>query len=182
MRRRPVLIGAVAVGVVFVAFTVVLATRLERSPDYRGTALLGDPVPDLVLPSLTGKQVALRDTGGRAVIVNFFNSWCVPCKEEEPSLLEFWDRHEDDPSFWMVGIVRDDTESAVRRHVREKDFDWTILLDPGGRASVDFGTTGQPETYAVSPDGTIAAKHLGRATTDDLERMLAHARGEEVPE
>lgn len=172
----------VAVGafVVFAGLSVALALQLGGDPaDYRGTALLGDPVPALALPDLGGGEVELAGLRGRAVVVNFFNSWCIPCKEEEPALKQFFATHRRERDFEMVGIVRDDTEAAVRRWAREHEIGWTLLLDPGARASVDFGTTGQPETFAVAPDGTIVAIHRGRATLDDLERMLAIARGQE---
>jgi cytochrome c biogenesis protein CcmG/thiol:disulfide interchange protein DsbE len=176
---KPVQRVAVSVGVVFVGLAVVMALRLGERPDLVSTALLGRPVPDLTLPTIEGGEVSLAGLGGRVVIVNFFNSWCVPCKEEEPSLRAFHARHAAEPGFVMVGIVRDDTDRAVRRWAEGRDVGWTIAFDPDGRAAVDFGTTGQPETYAVSPTGVVVAKHLGRATRSDLEDLLALARGEQ---
>ena len=184
-RRRVVLISSMGALAVFAGFSVVLALGLSGdAADYRGTALLGDPVPDLALPALDGDSVDLRGLRGKAVIINFFNSWCVPCKEEEPALRAFFAAHRDEDDFVMIGIVRDDTEAAIRKWAREREDDglWTIVLDPGARASVDFGTTGQPETFAVGTDGTIVGLQRGRATLDDLESMLAIARGERRPE
>ncbi|HLF99834.1 MAG TPA: TlpA disulfide reductase family protein [Acidimicrobiia bacterium] len=182
MNKRVVLISAGAVLAVFLGFSVVLALQLsDGSPDYQGTALLGDPVPALelpLLPAVSGEDagvVALAGLDGVA-IVNFFNSWCIPCKEEEPALKAFFAAHRNDGDFQMIGIVRDDTEGAVRKLVQSHDLEWTIVLDPGARASVDFGTTGQPETFAISADGRVVALHRGRATIDDLEGMLAIAR------
>ena len=77
----------------------------------------------------------------------------------------------------MVGIVIDDSASAARSYVRARQIPWQIALDPDSRAALDFGTTGQPETYAISPDGVIVAKRSGPATVADLTRMLAMARG-----
>lgn len=178
-RRRVAVIAAGGALLGFVALSVVLALGLGGdAASYRGTALLGDPVPDLTLPTLDGGTVDLAGLSGKAVIVNFWNSWCIPCKEEEPALRAFYAAHADEPDFGMIGIVRDDTEAAIRTWVREHGTLWTVAFDPGARASVDFGTTGQPETYAISPGGVVVAKHLGRATIDDLERLLRLARGE----
>lgn len=179
-RGRTVLGAAIGVGAAFVILAVVLATRLgDGPPGYQGTALLGDPVPALELPTLEGDEtLALGGQRGDALIVNFFNSWCVPCKEEEPALKAFYERHRDDPDFAFVGIVRDDTERAIRDWARDRAIQWPVLLDPGARASVEFATQGQPETFAITPDGVVAAIHRGAATTDDLEALLAIARGD----
>ena len=148
------------------------------SAEYRGTALLGDPVPALSLTTLDGDTIELADLSGKAVIVNFWNSWCIPCKDEEPALRSFYAAHADEDDFMMVGIVRDDSEGAIRRWVRDYGTAWPVAMDPGARAAVDFGTTGQPETYAIAPGGVVVAKHLGQASTDDLENLLALARGQ----
>lgn len=184
-RRRVALISAGIVLAVFAGLSVVLALQLDGgTPDYQGTALLGDPVPALTLPELSpdggsaadAPTVDLAALRGEVAIVNFFNSWCIPCKEEEPALKEFFAAHRDEDDFNMIGIVRDDTEGDMRALVRDHNIGWTVVLDPGARASVDFGTTGQPETFAVASDGTIVGIHRGRATIADLESMLALAR------
>lgn len=177
-RRRTVMYASGGVLAAFVALTVVLALSLDGdASEYRGTALLGDPAPALTLPALDGGEVDLAGLRGRAVIVNFWNSWCIPCKEEEPALQAFYAAHAADDDFEMIGIVRDDREGPVRKWVEEHATPWTVTMDPGARAAVDFGTTGQPETYAISPSGVVVAKHLGRATLDDLENLLRLARG-----
>lgn len=183
-KGRTVLAAAAGAGAVFLVLAVVLASRLGAGPpNYQGTALLGDPVPALELPTLDGGGTfALAGQRGDALIVNFFNSWCIPCREEEPALQAFYERHRDDPDFEFVGIVRDDTERAIRDWVRDQGTPWPVLLDPGARASVEFATQGQPETFAITPDGVVAAVHRGAATTDDLEALLAIARGERSAE
>jgi hypothetical protein len=78
----------------------------------------------------------------------------------------------------MVGIVRDDTDSAVRSYVEDEGVPYTVALDPGAQASLDFGTRGQPETYAISPDGVIAGTQFGPSSVTNLEQMYAAARGQ----
>lgn len=167
---------AISVGLVIAAFSVLLATRVGTSPSYEGVSL-GKPAPMFDLPTLDGSRVSLADLRGKVVIVNFWNSWCIPCREEHPALVSFYERHRGEPDFVMVGIVRDDTEAAVREWVIEKGVGWTIALDPDSRAAIDFATTGQPETYAISPDGILIGKQRSRVDTEDLEAMLARARG-----
>lgn len=173
-RRILALVAAVAV----LTASALAATRLGDDTDYRATPLLGRLVPDATVTDLDGKQVALRDLAGRAVIVNFWNTWCVPCRREVPALEAFWSRHGDEADVVFVGVVRDDTEDAVREFVEDRRWDWDIVFDPGERAALAFGTTGQPETFAIAPDGLVVGRRVGEASVDDLERLLAMARGQ----
>jgi cytochrome c biogenesis protein CcmG/thiol:disulfide interchange protein DsbE len=166
---------ALSAGVVL--FVGVLFSGLGRSAVFDPVAVLGRPVPADVLPGLQGERVDLAGLHGRAVLVNFWNTWCQPCQQEAPSLAAFWSQHADDPTFAMVGVVHDDTTDAVADYTRTHTVGWQVALDPDNRAALDFGTTGQPETYAISPSGVIVGKRSGPATVDDLERLLDMARG-----
>jgi cytochrome c biogenesis protein CcmG, thiol:disulfide interchange protein DsbE len=171
---------ALAAGAVVTVFAVVLATQVGTDPraDANKSHLLGENAPAVDLPTLDGGRVRSSDLAGKVVIVNFWNSWCLPCHEEYPALVEFYGRHADDPNFAMVGIVRDDTESAIRRYVDDEGVPYTVALDPGAQASLDFGTRGQPETFAISADGVIAGTQLGPSTVATLEQLYAAARGQ----
>jgi cytochrome c biogenesis protein CcmG/thiol:disulfide interchange protein DsbE len=170
---------AVAVAVVVIAVGVVLATQVGGDPraDATHSQLVGDAAPSFSVRPLGGGSLSRGDLLGKAVIVNFWNSWCVPCQDELPALHRFADRHRDDPDVAFVGIVRDDTKDAVRAYVAAEGIDWTIAMDPGARAALAYGTRGQPETFAITPDGYIAGAQIGPTTVDDLETMLAAARG-----
>jgi cytochrome c biogenesis protein CcmG/thiol:disulfide interchange protein DsbE len=171
---------AAMVGVVVVAFSVVLATQVESDPraDAKASQLAGREVPEFTVRTLDGQVVSDADLAGKATIVNFWNTWCIPCREEHPALTTFYDRHAGEPDFMMLGIVRDDTRAAVERWVRDKGVAWTIAMDPGGAAALAFGTRGQPETFAISPDGLVVGYQFGPSTVRDLEVLLAAARGE----
>jgi len=175
--KHPLRAVALAVGVVVIAFSVVLATQVGGDPrsDASTSRLLGDPVPEFTVRTLDGATVTDASLAGKAVIVNFWNTWCIPCHEELPALKEFFREHADDPSFAMVGIVRDDTARAVRSYVTAQEMRWTIALDSDAAASLAFGTRGQPETFAISPDGVIEAFQFGPASVQDLETMLRAA-------
>jgi peroxiredoxin len=173
--RRALAVGSLAL---VLALSALTATRLGENTDYRATPLLGELVPDATVTTLDGETIALRDLAGRAVIVNFWNTWCVPCRREVPALETFWSRHSRDTDIVFVGIVRDDTDDAVRDFVEERRWDWNIAFDPGERAALAFGTTGQPETFAIAPDGLVVGRRVGEASAQDLEQLLALARGQ----
>jgi thiol-disulfide isomerase/thioredoxin len=174
---HPVRLVTVAVAAALALLAAVLVSGLGRSSTFDPVAVLGKPAPAEVLPTLHGGRVDLTALRGRALLVNFWNTWCQPCQEEAPALAAFNARHAGDPHYLMVGIVHDDTTDAVTRWVSAHDLGWQVALDPGNRAALDFGTTGQPETYAISPAGLVVGKRAGPATLDDLERLLALARG-----
>jgi cytochrome c biogenesis protein CcmG/thiol:disulfide interchange protein DsbE len=169
---------ALAVAVVVVVFGVVLALNVGSDPqeDAKQSHLVGKAAPSFDLPNLAGGRVTLADIAGKSAIVNFWNHWCIPCQEEAPALEEFYAQHKDDPDFAMVGIVRDDTTDEVKAFVKKRGIGWTIALDPDSIAALDFGTRGQPETYAISPSGLVAAAKYGPMSTGELERFLTAAR------
>ena len=175
MKRRVRWIAAAA-GLVIVVLGVVLALNVEDS----GPTTVPSQVnrrPDYTLTTLDGESVTPAELAGKTVIVNFWNTWCIPCLNEAPALHAFYERHKDEPDFEMVGIVRDDTESAVRTLVTDDGIGWTIAMDPESRASLEFGVTGQPETFAIGPDGRVVMEQRLEVRLEDLELMLAEARG-----
>ena len=180
-QKHPARVFALGAGAVVVIMAVVLTLTIGNDPsaDRRQSALFGKPAPSFSLPTLDGQRVSLASIAGKSVMVNFWNTWCVPCRAELPALKEFYDRHADDSDFVMIGIVRDDTTSAVRRYVRSEAMRWTIALDPGGAAALDFGTRGQPETYAIAPNGQIVGFQWGPSRVADLEAMLNTTRGQQ---
>jgi cytochrome c biogenesis protein CcmG/thiol:disulfide interchange protein DsbE len=170
---------ALGIGVVIVAFSVVLATQVGNDPrvDAKKSQLAGRDAPQFTVETIDGRRLSSSDLAGKSVIVNFWNTWCAPCREEHPALQKFYARHADDPDFEMVAIVRDDTERAVRRWVDDKRDGWIVAFDPGGKAALAFGTRGQPETFAISPDGVVVGYQLGASSVGDLETLLDATRG-----
>jgi cytochrome c biogenesis protein CcmG/thiol:disulfide interchange protein DsbE len=170
---------ALSVAVVLVAFSVVLATQVGNDPrkDAKRSHLNGRAAPKFTVETLDGETLTSRDLAGKAVIVNFWNSWCYPCRQEHPALTQFYARHADDPDFALVGILRDDTKAAAERWVKKHGDDWTIATDPGSKTALAFATRGQPETFAISPDGVIVGYQYGPSSVDDLETLLDAARG-----
>jgi cytochrome c biogenesis protein CcmG/thiol:disulfide interchange protein DsbE len=179
--RHPARWIALAAGAVVVVLGVVLALNVGTDPQIESqkNRLLGKDAPAFDLPTLTGERVSRDSLAGKTVIVNFWNTWCIPCHDELPALKAFYEAHADEPDFAMVGIVRDaqKSESGIREYVEDNSMGWTIALDPGAKAALDFATRGQPETFAITPDGRIVGFQLAAVTESNLEAMLAAARG-----
>ena len=141
------------------------------------SVLIGTKAPSLDLPPLEGlsrdgAQVpALTDAeiGGKLALVNVFASWCVPCRQEHPFLLEL----SKDPRIEVVAInYKDKTENALRFLGELGNPYAAVGTDPRGQASIDWGVYGIPETYLVGPDGTILFKQIGPFTQEVIEDKL----------
>lgn len=173
--KHPLRWLAAGIGLVVVAFAVVLAVQ-DDGPRQTGGRLLGQEMPAFDLPTLDGGRVTSEDLAGKTVVVNFWNSWCIPCRQEEDELAAFYERHRDDGDVALLGVVRDDTEQAAREYAEQAGLGWTVALDPEQQAALDFGTTGQPETFVVAPDGLVTGVQLGPTSLGQLEQMLEEAR------
>jgi len=156
----------VALGLLFFFYA------LHRNPQVQPEALVGKPVPDLTLPSLDdGRPQRVRDVAKGPVLVNFFASWCAPCEVEQPVLLGL-----KTAGVKVVGIAYKDAPSNTQAFLtRLGDPFAERLVDRDGRAGVEFGVTGVPETYLVGADGVIIAKHTGPLTAESAEKLLEKA-------
>ncbi len=146
------------------------ATRTVRSP------LFGKPAPEIVGPTIEGTRIRLSEFRGRWVLVNFFATWCVPCRQEHPDLITFRERHRATGDAEVLGVIYSDSISAVRQFRAEHGGDWPMVADPGGRIALDFGVAGVPESFLISPDGTVVSKVVGGVRAPDLENLLARAK------
>ena len=148
----------------------------QGDPTYRPDALVGQAVPETVLPLLDGDRagdshVDLKTAGvGKPMIVNIFASWCAPCRIEHPKLLALKAQ-----GVAVVGVAYKDEPEATRAFLDELGDPFTmVLVDREGRAGLDLGVSGVPETFAVDAMGRITAKSSGPLITDaDVDRLVA---------
>lgn len=146
---------------------------LKRNPQVQPSAMVGKPMPALSLPDLTtGRPVAMAEAARGPVLVNFFASWCAPCEIEHPELMRL-----QAGGVPILGVAyKDAPENSAAFIGRLGDPFRVKLIDRDGRAGLEFGVTGVPETYLIGSDGTILAKHSGPLTRADSEALLAKAR------
>jgi len=175
-RTRKALWIAVAVAVPVTMLILVLATRPSAESKTVESPLLGKRAPAAEGTTVDGQHANLADFHGRWVVVNFFATWCVPCREEHPDLVRFQDAHRAAGDATILAVVYSDTPSAVRDFRAKEGGDWPMLTDPDGRIALDYGVGGVPESFVINPDGFIVSKILGGVRSADLERLLDQAK------
>jgi cytochrome c biogenesis protein CcmG/thiol:disulfide interchange protein DsbE len=165
-------VGLTLVVVVVLAFGSLLAFGFSRDPRLLPTPLVGKPAPDFTLRDMeTGRQVSLADLRGQVVILNFWASWCLACREEHPGFVLAWNRYRDQGVVFL-GIVFQDTAESARQYMREMGGSWPSLLDPGTRTAIKYGVYGVPETFFIRRDGTVAHKRVGATSYLELQRWI----------
>lgn len=158
--------------VALVVIVVVLAMGFRRDPRDIRTGTIGDPAPAFDLERLDEPgRVRLADLRGKVVIVNFFASWCVPCREEHPALVRAWERYRTSDVV-LIGILYQDSVESGREFVRRLGTTWPTAVDDEGRTALGFGVFGIPETFFIGPDGVIAGRHIGPIDEQTLVRGI----------
>jgi cytochrome c biogenesis protein CcmG/thiol:disulfide interchange protein DsbE len=175
-RTRRVLWAAVAVALPVVMLLLVLATRQPAATRAIDSPLLGKPAPQFTATSIDGRQVSLSEFRGRWVVLNFFATWCIPCREEHPELVRFQQSHAAAGDAQVLAVVYSDSAQAVKDFRARHGGDWPYLEDAKGSISVDFGVSGVPESFLVSPDGVVASKIIGGVRGPALEQLLDEAK------
>lgn len=156
---------------VFAALAVALYSGLWNRDDQLPSVLIGKSVPEFSLPPVFGRDEGLstQDLIGHVSLVNVFASWCVPCRAEHPLFLELSASGE----VPLYGINYKDPPEQARAWLDELGDPYTrIGADRDGRAGIEWGVYGVPETYVIAADGTIAYRHVGPITRVILQDTL----------
>jgi cytochrome c biogenesis protein CcmG/thiol:disulfide interchange protein DsbE len=175
-RSRPWLMALPLIG--FIALAGLFLLRLHGGdPSKIPSALIGRPAPLTALPALEGLLAngtpvpGLDPTvfKGKVSVVNVWASWCVPCHDEAPLLTELGK----DQRLQIVGINYKDAPDNARRFLGRYGNPYRIVgVDGNGRASIEWGVYGVPETFVVGREGTIVYKMVGPVTPDNIDTVL----------
>jgi thiol-disulfide isomerase/thioredoxin len=120
----------------------------------------GGPAPDLELRALNGPAHRLTEYRGRVVLVNFWATWCEPCRDEMPSMQRLKDRLAGRP-FAVLAVNLDEPEARIRAFLSQVKVDFTILLDPGRTAGKSWNARILPASFVVGPDGRVRYSVVG---------------------
>ncbi|NQW21131.1 MAG: TlpA family protein disulfide reductase [Chloroflexi bacterium] len=177
-QRRSVLIG-VGVPVLLVlslfAWGVIQndgeAGRPGINDKFGDAALSVEPFADFELTTLDGDLITIADYRGKVVMIDFWSSWCAPCRSEGPILAETYDKWRD-RGVEFIGIAIWDTKGPVEDFIERNRIHYVNGIDPSGQISVNFGVSGIPEKFFITPEGEIVKKVVGPNTSRTLDDIL----------
>jgi cytochrome c biogenesis protein CcmG/thiol:disulfide interchange protein DsbE len=160
----------------FLGFLAWATFHHQQALEVGGALARGEtpPAPQVMLRAFEGQSVALSDFRGRAVILNFWASWCVPCREEAPLLETVWNEFRG-KGLVVLGVDTRDLDDPARGFLKQYKITYLNVRDPDGVIAHLFGTTGVPETFFISADGKILGKFPGEQAALSAWRAAAEA-------
>ena len=135
----------------------------------KGGGLSGESAPTFSLRDLAGQQIAV-EAKGKPYVINFWATWCPPCKAEIPDIAAFYAAHHDKVDFYAVNLQED--EQPVQKFLTEHKVDLPVLLDQKGSAANLYGVRAIPTTIVVGADGIIVYRKTGGVTKEELEDVI----------
>jgi cytochrome c biogenesis protein CcmG, thiol:disulfide interchange protein DsbE len=179
MARRARLVGqGVAIGLVALLFALLAWSLLtDEGGTLAAQANRGErpAAPDFTLERLDGSgDLQLSSLEGKAVVVNFWASWCIPCKEEAPFLEQLW-RDNRARDLVVVGLDARDFRADARRFANRFALTFPLLYDGPGDEAESFGVTGFPETFVLDREGRVVAAFKGGVDGEDVRPRLLEA-------
>jgi cytochrome c biogenesis protein CcmG/thiol:disulfide interchange protein DsbE len=170
---------SIGVAIVLVLFIGLLATRSPSEDRFGPNPLVGRAVPAIDATTLDGSTLDIDSLRGKWVVVNFFATWCTPCIVEHPELVRFSEEHAADGKAQVVSIAYDTEPQALRDFFASKGGDWPVVVSDDARLALEFGVTGVPESFLVSPGGQVVA-HFTGVTAEGLNQVIADLEGDAV--
>lgn len=167
--RRLIVAAWLPVGIAALMF--VLTLGIARPVDKGDSPIVGALARPIDLETLDGQRVALADMQGSPIVINFWASWCRPCRDEAPLLVAADGRYRSQ-GLRVLGIVYEDTPDNARAFTRQYGQTYPGLLDPDGRTAIDYGVLGIPETFFVDRSGMVRSRQVGALTAAELDRQI----------
>lgn len=177
---RPGLIIAALVSA-FLALFLLFDAGLPRRADYTGEITTGGQrfapetgafAPLFEQTTLSDEPFSLAELRGNPVVLNFWATWCVPCRVEMPVLQQLYDRHRDS-GLSIVGINLGEPEVDIQRWVESFDLSFDIVVDHSGTITERYYLLGQPSTYVIAPDGRVVGVFHGPVSEAQIQALLA---------
>ena len=174
-RRSTTRWAAAGVALVLVVLIAILALSKAQTESAE-SPLLGKVAPSLSGKTLEGDKFDLVSLRGKFVIVNFFASWCQPCRDEAPELRRWAQRHAATGDAQLVNVLFQDTQPAARKFFATYGgATWPVLATDTDTIGLDWGVAKVPETYVINPDGIVVAKTISTVTEVELDKLIKKA-------
>lgn len=162
--------------VVLVAVVSLTACTKKETAKTQGPLQENSPAPAITVNSLNGKPLNLSDLKGKVVVLNFWATWCPPCREEIPSMMKLNSAMAGKP-FQMVAVSIDEGgQPAIESFFKTSGFNLPAYTDPDNRAAKTYGITGVPETFIIDKNGILQKKVIGPMAWDSPD-VLSYLEG-----
>jgi cytochrome c biogenesis protein CcmG, thiol:disulfide interchange protein DsbE len=166
------LIGLLMGAFVFIGMPKATAATEPLTTSSTPAPMTGAPAPEFTLANISGAQVSLKDLKGQPVLINYWATWCVPCKDEMPAIEAAYQEHKD-KGFTVLAVDADEGLNEVTSFVSTLGVNFEILMDPGSSVNELYRVRAYPTSFFVGRDGTIQAMQIGVMSEAQLVEHLA---------
>ena len=186
MQRNPIKIKALIIlllAILIAGFTTFLAIGIlgtSTATGRSGKELVGKEAPFFVAPMVGGQLISLEDYKDRPVVLNFWASWCPPCRDETPGMERVWRKYKDEGVI-ILGINVQDGEKEAQRYISEFGVTFFNALDLDGDITVDYGVTGLPVTFFINEEGFVIGRWVGSISERKLDSWVSDLLFSEDP-
>lgn len=166
----------------FVWFTLALLLFLGLRPGDGAAAEIGigDQAPDFTLTDLSGQPLTLSDLRGRYVVLNFWATWCPPCRKEMPVLQQVHARYQEQ-GVVVVGVNLDESPLTIRAFTEPLGVTFPIVIDKGNKVTQAYGFLPLPTTYFIGPDGQVRLVQYGEVTEEQADALISQLLADQAP-
>lgn len=172
-----VFVAVVAAGMLYFGFHMARRSGVDHAPGILG---YGTPAPNFTLQTLDGKNLSLADLRGKAVLINFWATWCGPCKIETPWLVEMQNQY-GSAGLQVVGVAMDDSDKdEIEKFAKDMGVNYPVLMGKEAVGDAYGGVAALPESFFVGRDGKIVDRIIGLKGRSEIEDSVKKALSTEA--